>query len=204
VRALFVSYTTSMGANQNAVQASSARLDERYGVCREPSEIRPWEEGVKPRSLVMLTKEVGTSLRTYRDLAQGELFWNMSQCSTFIWAMDELGQVFLAFEEVIPDGDIDIDGLKEGHPRRRGFPAHPAQEKKLGHPTLLGGGQARVAGELLLDVAEEKLHWFVNCASGRYCRLMPPTHDQCRAIHELFMECIDDGVRFDNPLSTDQ
>ncbi|MBZ9870164.1 hypothetical protein LB542_04710 [Mesorhizobium sp. BR1-1-9] len=188
-----------MTGTSNTAIISQPNLAERFGVARAPSLIRDWETEAKPKSLVKMTREVGAHLRSYRDLAQNDLFWNVSQCSSFIWAMGENGEVFVAFEEIVVEPDGDALGLKEGYPRRRGYPTHPADEKKLGHPTLIGNGHARIAGELFLDVAEEKLHWFVNCGSGRYCRDVRPNGDQSKAIHEFFMELIDDAVRFDDP-----
>jgi hypothetical protein len=147
-----------------------------------------------------MTKEIGADLKGYRDLAQTDLFWNVSQCFAFIWAMDSVGDVHIAYEEILVDMDgvADLSKLKEGYPRRRGFPVHPAMEKKLGHPTLIGGGPARVAGELFLDVRDQKLHWFVNCGSGRYCADRKPSKRQSDNVHELFMEFIDNEVLYDD------
>lgn len=190
-----------MSGTQHTAVPALSDLDERYGACRVSKEVRDWEIDVKPKSLVRLTEDVGAKLRSYRILAQDGLFWNVSQCSSLIWAMNGIGEVFLAFEELVFDLGVGSGAskLKYGYPRRRGFPSHPADEKKLGHPTLVGEGSARIAGELFLDVEAEKLHWFVNCGSGRYCRDIQPSAEQGRAIHQLFIEFIDDEVRFDDP-----
>jgi len=163
--------------------------------------VRDWEVDSTPKSLVVLNKEFGAHLRAYREVAQCDLFWNVAQCSGFLWAMDEDCHIRLAYEEIVVDIDpAEVPGLKEGYPRRRGFPIHPADEKKLGHPTLVGRGSARVAGELFLDVVEQKLHWFVNCQSGRYCGDpgLRPSPPQCEAAHDLFKELIDAEVLFDD------
>ncbi|WP_370301650.1 hypothetical protein [Pseudooceanicola sp.] len=93
----------------------------------------------------------------------------------------------------MPDGTV-----VAGYPRRRNFPVHPAEEKKLGHPTLLAGNMARVAGELFLDEDENELFWFMNVSSGRYCRFDPPTAAQVRKALGLFQELIDEEVRLDD------
>ena len=176
--------------NQNIALVDEQSDEERFGPLRDPQgKPREWETGVKPKSLTILTKEMGEKLRSYRELAQSSLFWNVAQCSSFLWAMSDGGDVMIAYEEIVVDLDIaDHPELKEGYPRRRGYPTHPATEKKLGHPTLVGGGKARIAGELFLDVKDEKLHWFVNCNSGRYCREISvrPTQANCAAVEALF------------------
>jgi hypothetical protein len=61
------------------------------------------------------------------------------------------------------------DGIKRrGVPKRRNG-QHPASEKKLGHPTLVDGGKARIAGELAIEEISGRFAWVVNCSSGRYC-----------------------------------
>jgi hypothetical protein len=171
-----------------------------YGNLREASSIREWEEGVAPASKSTLTASLGGALKQYREICQTDLFRSAAQCFQFIWVMNEKCELLISYEEIVT-GDWSQsekgNGLKNGHPRRRGFPSHPADEKKLGHPTLLGGGKARMAGELFLDVDNGKLQWYVSCGSGRYCRETPPTSDQQHNVHSLFMSLIDDQVRFD-------
>jgi hypothetical protein len=102
----------------------------------------------------------------------------------------------IAFEELaeLPDGTDAV-----GHPRRRGFPVHPAAEKKLGHPTLVNGAAARIAGELFLDGKGTSLEWHVSLYSGRYCRDIQPTDAQAEAVLSLFQSMIDANVILDRP-----
>ncbi|PWE31159.1 hypothetical protein DDZ14_14140 [Maritimibacter sp. 55A14] len=109
--------------------------------------------------------------------------------------MDGNGDIYIAVEELAET----IDGMTvEGYPRRRNFPVHPAEEKKLGHPTLLMGGPARTAGELFLDEVDGELLWFVNVSSGRYCRITPPTDAQAGKVLERFKGLIDESVQLDD------
>jgi len=173
--------------------------DAKYGALRLPSSIREWEEGASPASKAPLTEAVGEALRQYREICQTDLFWSAAQCFLFLWVMNEACELVISYEEIVTGESwmANQTGLKNGHPRRRGFPSHPADEKKLGHPTLLDGGMARIAGELFLDVADDKLQWYVSCGSGRYCRDKPPDSEQQKQVHQLFMALIDDQVRFD-------
>lgn len=175
-------------------------LDVVYGLPRLPSLMREWEAGVSPVSKSKLDRDLGQKLRIYRDLSGDGLFRAAAQCFLFLWVMDVDGNIIIAYEEIVT-GEIShsTNGslLKNGHPRRRGFPSHPADEKKLGHPTLVGGGEARIAGELFLDILDGSLQWYVSCGSGRYCRDLPPTKRHQEAVHQLFTALIDDQVRFD-------
>lgn len=178
---------------------SEVSPDIKFGELRFPSNLREWEDGASPVSKSLLDKDLGQKLRGYRDICQADLFRSAAQCFSFIWVMDEKCDVLVAYEEIVTGMPV-VTGtglLKNGHPRRRGFPSHPADEKKLGHPTLVDGGKARVAGELFLDVADGLLQWYVSCGSGRYCRVAPPDLDQQGQVHALFMHLIDDQVRFD-------
>ncbi|GLS88211.1 hypothetical protein GCM10010873_31850 [Cypionkella aquatica] len=168
-----------------------------FGMPRAPSNVQPWEQETVPVSKVLLDAVSGKALKDYRQISATELFRASATCFLFIWAMDVEGKVFLAFEEVLPPDDASDPTLRYGHPRRRGFPTHPAKEKKLGHPTLLNSGHARMAGELLLDEHENNLLWYLNAESGRYCRSLPPSRSQCEAVRDLFEKMIKDTVIWD-------
>jgi hypothetical protein len=144
-------------------------LDSKYGLLRKPGRTDPWEEGQEPLSKVVLDSQVAQSLANLRMLASEPLFRYMATKSTYIWAMAESGSIIIAVEELYE---------LEGYPRRRGID-HPWEQKKLGHPTLLGSGEARIAGELLLDLAEDgSMLWILNANSGRYCEQHPPRRQQ--------------------------
>lgn len=180
---------------ESVVQAPRVPLDEEFGALRVPHRVEPWEEGRVPKSRELLTPEVGKKLRDLRLAAATPLLRYSVKTVTYIWAMDERGDVFIAVEELaeMPDGS-----RIEGYPRRKNFPVHPAEEKKLGHPTLVGGGRARLAGELFLDELAGELLWFVNVSSGRYCRFSPPTLEQAKRILKKFQLLIEADVRLDD------
>jgi hypothetical protein len=172
-------------------------LDSYFGFAKQPSRVDSWELDAKPKSLSDLDVEVSNKLRRYGRVAQVELLKFDAMAKRFIWAIDRDGSVRIAVEELatLPDG-----GDSVGHPRRRRFPIHPAQERKLGHPCLVEGAEARIAGELFMDLAKNgTLTWYVNVKSGRYCREQRPTAAQERNVLLLFREMIGKGVEFDGP-----
>lgn len=170
--------------------------DERYGPLRAPTHVQEWERNIEPVSKVLLSETIGRRLRDYQELSQCELFGAVSRCFMLLWVMDKNCDIWLAFEEIIaPPGAHNLTG----HPRRRGYPTHPAEEKKLGHPTLISCGEARAAGELYLDQEDDstELFWHVNVGSGRYCLDSPPTQEQCEAIHERFRVIVGESILWD-------
>jgi hypothetical protein len=175
--------------------ADAEMMDADFGVPRGPDSIYPWEANRLPRSLSKLCSNLGKKLLQSVDLANVELFRFSSRAITYIWAMDALGEIFIAVEELaeLPDGRN-----LTGHPRRRDYPQHPAEEKKLGHPTLLAGGHARMAGELFMDSdIDGVMKWYINDNSGRYCKRVPPTKSNKDNILNKFRELIGNSVVFD-------
>ena len=172
----------------------SEDYDVIYGVPLEPSDISPWEVERTPLSLTCLD-EAGERLRAFAHGCRSTTFENVATSVTLLWAMEPSGKVAVAVEELaeLPNGDE-----LTGHPRRRNYPRHPSEEKKLGHPCLVGHGQARIAGELFLDQTEEgRLLWHMNVNSGRYCRQNPPTDAQTKLLADLFARAIGETVELD-------
>jgi hypothetical protein len=170
-------------------------MDADFGVPRAPDNMYIWEIDRLPRSLSKLCANLGQQLSQLVDLANVNLFRFSSRAITYIWAMDVFGDIHIAVEELaeLPDGRN-----LTGHPRRRDYPQHPAEEKKLGHPTLLGGGLARMAGELFLDKdTDGVMIWYINDNSGRYCKRIPPTQSNKDKILNKFRELIGPSVVFD-------
>jgi hypothetical protein len=156
-------------------------LDEQFGELRPPERIMHWEKGRRPNSLCTVDVNIVATLTKLRECAQSQLLRSAAQTQNYLWIMDASGSIKIAIEELaLLDGKPDTRGF----PRRRGY-KHPSEDKKLGHPTLLDGGSARIAGELVLDLHEGKLHWVFNAASGRYCREKPPTQRQVDAAANL-------------------
>jgi hypothetical protein len=157
-------------------------MDIRYGVLRLPERIMSWER--EPNSLCLLNAEIAERLSRLEECVQTALLRFAATTQNFLWAMDAAGNVLLAVEEV---AEFDGTPNTRGYPRRRGL-HHPAEDRKLGHPTLMKGGEVRISGELALDESGEDVRWVLNANSGRYCRLLPPRKEQVDAIAERFGE----------------
>lgn len=170
-------------------------LDESYGAPRAALRVDPWEVNRAPKSKTFLDEPAGSALKQYREVSEFTLFVFAAKCVSYLWLIDVRGQFVLAVEELaeMPDG-TSITGF----PRRRDYPVHPAEEKKLGHPTLVGGSDARIGGELFLDDPDGSLQWFVNVNSGRYCKETPPNAQQEDAILQHFRALVDRDVQFDD------
>lgn len=170
-------------------------LDERFGVPRPPLKIDDWEIGRSPKSNTTLSDEIGQRLSAIARQMDSTLFHAFARSVTFLWVMEVVGTVRVCVEELAetPEGS-DL----EGYPRRRGYPSHPVYEKKLGHPTLVAGEDARMAGELFMDLRSDGFRWYINVKSGRYCRHMPPSGHQLAQILTLFQSLLGKDVRFDD------
>ena len=76
-----------------------------------------------------------------------------------LWLVDQNGDIIFAIEEAVADGlPLDV-------PRHRRA-EHKVGKAKLGHPALIAGRKARVAGEIYYDPRDNV--WKINMNSGRY------------------------------------
>ncbi|UXS39809.1 hypothetical protein FY150_08865 [Agrobacterium tumefaciens] len=158
-------------------------MDEDFGSIRAPEKVDEWEKGRKPESISKLDEMLGAKLAELEKLAQYQLFKFSARAKNYIWAMNETGEIIIAVEELALEKP---EASYSGYPRRRGY-RHPSEEKKLGHPTLLNGGKARIAGELAFDEDDDNgLVWILNANSGRYCKQKPPTPGQLNKVAEIF------------------
>ena len=160
-----------------------------------PTRIFDWERHRRPRSIAQLDLIVAETLASLGRLLNCNLLRYAAKSIMYIWVMDRHGSIWIAVEELaeLPDGRN-----LTGHPRRRDFPVHPAGEKKLGHPSLLDGDAARIAGELFLDEVDGSLVWHVNDHSGRYCRDIRPSQQQRANVKSLFSDFFQCEVIFDD------
>ena len=175
--------------------SAAANLDREFGSLRQPYKVDPWEVSRCPESKSLLNQDLGNALLGYLGVSQIPLFKHAARSLTYIWAMKDDGEIAIAVEELaeMPDGTE-----VRGFPRRRNYPRHPAEEKKLGHPCLVDGCSARVAGELFLDEVTGTLCWYVNVSSGRYCRFLPPTQEQVANVVKQFRDLIGGEVQLDD------
>ncbi|CAN7445148.1 hypothetical protein LJR255_002866 [Pararhizobium sp. LjRoot255] len=163
----------------------SEDLNVQFGTPRLPEKVDDWEKGRTPESLSDLNKGLATTLCELDKLAQTKLMRYALRAKSYIWAMDEDGKIVVAVEELAIEKP---ETIYPGYPRRRGL-RHPSEDKKLGHPTLIGEGHARIAGELAFDEDEnDALHWVINANSGRYCRQKPPKKEQIDLVADRFRE----------------
>lgn len=162
-------------------------LDTDYGVPRSPKRVDDWEENQVPLSRCIFDARVAEVLRDLERAVQGDLLRPAAQSKNFIWAMNEGGDVVIAVEEIASSA-YEGRSVAKGYPRRKGL-EHPVEQRKLGHPTLLDGRNARIAGELTFDMDSSgtKLVWMLNANSGRYCAEIPPTSVQIENIARLFV-----------------
>jgi hypothetical protein len=153
-------------------------LDEAFGTLRQPSFIDEWEHNASPVSLRRLDSSLASELKGFESLANTSLFRGVALTIVCLWVIDSAGELFLAIEELAP---FETRKPHIGYPRRRDV-SDEFEKRKLGHPTLVGLKQARIAGELILDVdpTTNRLCWFMNVLSGRYCRLEVPSAQQLR------------------------
>ncbi len=120
-------------------------LDKEYGKALPPSKIKPWEENEEGGVVSNPTTQIFDS----SDSSKGGLDLSMDM-KMYIWVVDKAGCLRVGEECVV------------------GVDLHSGQEKKLGHPTLVKGEPARIAGEITWFENEKK--WKVNDISGRYTK----------------------------------
>jgi hypothetical protein len=159
---------------------SAPNNDDLYGKIRiarlreNGSCFQDWEVGHSPVSLFKLDETTALQMAEALNLAKQAPFGLALTTIGYVWVMDAKQTVWISVEELAL-----ADGIKRrGIPKRR-FGQHPALEKKLGHPTLIAGGQARIAGELAIEEISGRFRWVINCSSGRYCydeALRPKVH----------------------------
>lgn len=149
---------------------SAPGLDDRFGKVRDARKgangscFHEWEDRHTPFSLFKLDRNSGEAMCKALELAQQSPFGIALTTIGFIWVMDSSGHVWIAVEELALADEV----KRRGIPRRR-HGQHPASEKKLGHPTLVAGQAARIAGELAIEEISGRYRWVINCSSGRYC-----------------------------------
>jgi hypothetical protein len=140
-------------------------LDDSFGPVISPQGgLKSWE-----RSEQLVCYDLNqASARQLTDLlaiaaGEGGMLSSFAFAATIIWAVTPEGNVVFALEETI------VDGGTARRPRMRGIPLN-GNVKPLGHPLLVAGSSARIAGELYLDRNREtgELVWVLNNRSGRY------------------------------------
>jgi hypothetical protein len=166
---------------------NEAAIEEKFGELMEASKpwaagnpIDEWEANHYPDSLTKLTTQSSIHLvKLMESISQGfELNTFVYSDVRIIWLVDVYGDIIFSIEE-------SIDG--EGNPLR--FPFHKQAQRfgiirKLGHPSLVGGRMARIAGEIYYDYGAAK--WVINSSSGRYSSARKLTKLYVMNVAEVF------------------
>jgi hypothetical protein len=139
-------------------------LDDRFGPVITPQNgLKSWE-----RSEQLICYELNqASAKQLSNLLSaadnGGMLFDLAIAVTVIWIVTSEGEMIFALEETI------VEGGTSRRPRMRGIPLN-GNVKPLGHPLLVNGAGARIAGELYIDNSsgESALGWVLNNRSGRY------------------------------------
>jgi hypothetical protein len=88
-----------------------------------------------------------------------------------LWVVNDKGEILIALEEGIlaeqDGGSISFPlpkNLASAYSKLGQAPIY----SKLGHPALVGCQPARIAGEIICDLDENRSLWYINNRSGRY------------------------------------
>jgi len=138
-------------------------LDQAFGVCLAPSRVDDVETIYKPKSLHRLDAESAKLMKRLIDVTEEGLRVTRYVYSELplLWVVDGRGDIWFSLEEV-----VDRDGNYLFPKPSRVPVATPS--KKLGHPSLIGGEQGRIGGEILYDTGAAPPRWFITNRSGRY------------------------------------
>ncbi len=139
-------------------------MDTRYGCALPPAfPVSHAEVRYVPKSCEKLDQASGIRLKALMDeVTQGVKFSKITFWSiAVLWIMDECGDIHFAVEEVVDSrGNL-------------AFPLPfqvdiPFGKSKLGHPALVRGANARIAGEIYFDMNASPATWTISNKSGRY------------------------------------
>lgn len=135
----------------------------RVGIGLRPA-VEPWELQT-PFSLTELTPTTAGPLRVrMQNLEQGYSIGTLLTNQTrILWVVTDDGRLLLAVEELTQNS------RPTGHPYCRQHP-YFGNWPKLGHPSLVNGVPARIAGELYFDAngSPTQPRWYISNNSGRY------------------------------------
>jgi len=138
---------------------------DNFGTPTKPRYHDNIERHKKPDSLQRLDQDSARWLSQYlRSADDGLLMPRVThQTIVILWLIDEAGDCWYCIEEMYKsDSEISV------------FPRldevdYPKGYEKLGHPSLIGAGKARIAGEIIWsgETCKEG-KWLISNKSGRY------------------------------------
>ena len=139
------------------------RLNEWFGLASFPTYIRPLERTQFLSAIYELKTEFSVELAQLVKLSgSNNLAGAISESVCFLWVVTEDGRVLLCLEEV-----CQLSHAQSRFLRTRGLPLS-SELATLGHPLLVGLGEARIAGELFCQSTPGGRIWTINGKSGRY------------------------------------
>lgn len=162
-------------------------LDERYGELLNAvspgggNAVEDWERTYFPRSMSTLTSTSAAHLSGLMSSVSKScrLDQFLVLDIVILWLVNENGDVVFAVEEAVSDGlPLDV-------PRHRRA-EHKIGKDKLGHPSLVAGGKARIAGEIYYDIRRNA--WMINMKSGRYSAEYDRTKGQLTNVSNQFRD----------------
>jgi hypothetical protein len=139
-------------------------LDQMFGPPIRPlNGLKSWEDDERLLRYELNQASARQLSKLLSTAAEGGFLLSIATAVTIIWVVTERGDMVFALEETIEVGG------KSRRPRMRGVPLD-GTVKPLGHPLLVDGATARIAGELRLDTTaiDGQLVWILNNRSGRY------------------------------------
>lgn len=168
-------------------------LDNHYGYALPPAfQVSNAEAKYVPRSCEKLDEASGMRLKALMDeVVQGVKFSKVTFWSiAVLWIMDECGDIYFAVEEV-----VDSRGnLMFPLPFQLDI---PSGKSKLGHPALVRGANARIAGEIYFDMNASPAAWIISNKSGRYGLRKTTTSSHLENIAKIFESyAIPMGIEF--------
>jgi len=145
-------------------------LDARFGLCVEPIRLNGAEETHLPSTLFHLSGETALCLTRLIEMSRVQSKFSHFPFDDFaiLWVVNEKGEILIALEEAVVDGSTKNFPLPKNLASAYTELGRPPGYSKLGHPALVGGAAARIAGEIICDLGQNPGVWYINNRSGRY------------------------------------
>lgn len=141
-------------------------LDDLYGILVEPNHCTDEERMMVPSSYTALSEATAPALKLMMEAATkgSEIVRGVFSQAMILWVIDEQGTIRLGLEEVFSSSTKQL--LR---PRLKKQSLAPG-EVRIGHPSLVRGGPARIGGELLFDRGSTVFPegWYLTNGSGRF------------------------------------
>lgn len=186
-------------------------LDELYGIVIGPARSRDrpdgywtWELDLRPpSSYSVLDAESAKPLRAF--MKQVSERWTIGDVlvnrAVILYVVDEFGSVRFALEEAVEE---DPSRMPVGRDYRRlhipFFSKLLRTDKKLGHPSLVDCGSARIAGQIMFQPAADGRppYWTIDAWSGRYGRTVEAARREPRHVDNVIAVFRSHGIVLSN------